>query len=124
DAAPASTVFRSQPKAGRISGFDFYRDPLNSDQPFTKFEDVLKKESANKAAVMKAQRALLDSRYNLTPKLDPEAKMSRGKPLPVGPTAKLAQGTTWDQLGQLPPDNIRQRNLFAYRSLHHPLQTN
>jgi len=124
DAAPASTVFRSQPKAGRITGFDFYRDPLNSDQPFTKFEDVFKKESANKAAVMKAQRTLLESRYNLAPKLDPEAKMSRGKPLPVGPTAKLAQGMTWDQLGQLRPDDIRQRNVFPYRSLPHPLQVN
>jgi len=60
----------------------------------------------------------------LAPKLDPEAKMSRGKPLPVGPTAKLAQGMTWDQLGQLRPDDIRQRNLFPYRSLPHPLQVN
>jgi hypothetical protein len=94
------------------------------DQPFTKFEDVFRKESANKAAVMKAQRALLESRYNLAPRLDPEAKMSRGKPLPVGPTAKLAQGVTWDQLGQLRPDDIRQRNLFPYRSLPQPLQVN
>jgi cytochrome c peroxidase len=50
--------------------------------------------------------------------------MSRGKPLVVGPTARLAQGTTWDQLGQLRADEILQRNLFPYRSLPHPLQTN
>ncbi len=124
DAQPSSSVFHSQPKGGRVSGFDFYRDPLNSDQPFMKFEDIMKQESANKAAVMKAQQALLESRYNLVPKLDPEAKMSRGKPLPVGPTARLAQGMTWDQLSQLRPDDIRQRNLFPYHSLPHPLQTN
>src|SRR5215813_3179986 len=50
--------------------------------------------------------------------------MSRGKPIPVGPTAKLAQGMTWEQLGQLPPEDIRQRNLFPYRTLPHPLQVN
>ena len=34
---------------------------------------------------MDAQRKLLEKRYNLKPKLDPEVKMSRGKPLCVGP---------------------------------------
>jgi len=36
NAEPSSPVFHSQPKEGRISGFDFYRDPLNAD--FTEFE--------------------------------------------------------------------------------------
>ena len=124
NAEPSSPVFHSQPKAGKNTGFDFYRDSLGADQPFTKFEDVMKKESAGKAGVMKAQRTLLESRYNLTPKLDPEARMARGKPLAVGPTAKLSQGLTWDQLAQLAPDEIRQRNIFPYRSLPHPLQAN
>ena len=30
---------------------------------------------------MAAQRKLLEARYDLTPKPDPKAKMSRGKPL-------------------------------------------
>ena len=34
-----------------------------------------------KPKVMAAQRKLLEARYDLTPKLDPEVKMSRGKPL-------------------------------------------
>jgi cytochrome c peroxidase len=89
-----------------------------------RFEDIMKTESAGKAAVMKAQMALLESRYHLVPKFDPEAKMSRGKQLPVGPTAKLAQNVSWDQLSQLRPDEILQRNLFPYRSLPHPLQAN
>src|SRR6185436_14628585 len=105
---------------GRISGFDFYRDPLNADHPFAKFEDIMKKESAGKPAVMKAQQALLESRYDLVAKLDPTAKMSRGKPLPVGPTARLTAGMTWDQLGQLSPADVRQRGLFPYPSLPHP----
>jgi cytochrome c peroxidase len=124
NAIPASPVVTNQPKSGKVSGFDFYRDPLNSDQPFTKFEDIFRRESANKPSVMKAQMALLESRYDLVPRLDPAARMSRGKPLPVGPTARLAKNITWDQLGQLRPDDIRQRNLFPYRSLPHPLQSN
>jgi cytochrome c peroxidase len=124
NADPSSPVFRNQAKGGRITGFDFYRDPLNSDKAFTRFEDIMKNESANKAAVMKAQTVLLGSRYDLVPKLDPQVKMSRGKPLPVGPTARLMQNLTWEQVGQLPPDDIRQRDLFPYRSLPHPLQVN
>jgi len=124
NADPSSPVFRNQPKGGRITGFDFYRDPLNADQPFAKFEDIMKKESSSKTAVMNAQMGLLQSRYNLVPKLDPEARMSRGKPLPLRPTAKLAQNMTWDQLAQLRPEDIRQRNLFPYLSLPHPLQAN
>src|SRR5215475_15930591 len=50
--------------------------------------------------------------------------MSRGKPLAVGPTAKLAPNLTWDQLAQMPPADIQQRNVFPYRSLPHPLQAN
>jgi cytochrome c peroxidase len=123
-AGPSSPVFRTQPKSGRITGFDFYRDPFNADQPFTRLEEIMKRESENKPAVMKAQRELLESRYNLTPRFDPHVRMSRGKPVPVGPTAKLSQGMTWEQLGQLRPDEIRQRNLFPYRSLPHPLQVN
>ena len=45
---------------------------------------------------MATQRKLLESRYNLEPKLDPVAKMSRGKPLAVGPTAKLPEGMDWE----------------------------
>jgi len=123
-ANPSSPVFRTQPKDGRITGFDFYRDPLNADRPSMTFEEIMKKESANKANVMRAQLQLLELRYNLTPKLDPTAKMSRGKPLAIGPTARLAQGMTWEQMGALRPDDIRSRNIFPYPSLPHPLQSN
>src|SRR5205823_6132179 len=85
-AMPASPVFKTQPKEGQISGFDFYRDPLNADHPFTTFEEIMQKESAGRPAVMAAQRKMLESRYDLTPRPDPQAKMSRGKPIPVGPT--------------------------------------
>jgi cytochrome c peroxidase len=84
----------------------------------------MKALAAAKAGVMDAQRRLLESRYNLQPQLDPSAKMSRGKPLTVGPTAKLAQGMTWERLASLRAEEIRQRDLFPYAALPHPLQTN
>jgi cytochrome c peroxidase len=123
-ANPSSPVFSQQPKQGRITGFDFYRDPLNAEKPNQDPEEIMKQEIANKPKVMAAQQKLLERRYILEPKLDPQAKMSRGKPLPVGPTARLAQGMTWDQLGQLSPDDIKARELFPYPSLPHPLQVN
>ena len=44
--APLTPALKGQPKAGRITGFDFARDPLNADKPFTTFEEVMAKESA------------------------------------------------------------------------------
>jgi hypothetical protein len=52
------------------------------------FEDIYNAGVAGKPIAAARQRQLLESRYNLEPKLDPEAKMSRGKPLPVEPTAR------------------------------------
>lgn len=120
----SSPVFKNQAKEGKISGFDFYRDPLNADRPLMTPDEVMKKEIAAKPSVMENQRKLLESRYNLTPKLDQNAKMSRGKPLPVGPTARLASGMTWDKLGTMTAAAIREQNLFPYPALPHPLQTN
>ncbi|MGI8746522.1 MAG: cytochrome B6 [Bryobacteraceae bacterium] len=120
----SSPVFKGQPKEGRITGFDFYRDPLNADRPNQSPEEIMKKEIANKPTIMEAQRKLLERRYNLDPKLDPQAKMSRGKALAAGPTARLPQGMTWERLAALRADEIKQRDIFPYPSLPHPLQSN
>ncbi|MFO0787843.1 MAG: cytochrome B6 [Pirellulales bacterium] len=122
--APINDALKDQAKAGRITGFDFARDPLNSDKPFTTLEEVMKKESAAKPQVMAAQRKLLESRYNLDPKFDPKVKMSRGKPVPVGPTARLGNGVTFAELAKMSPADIKKRGLFPYPSLPHPLQAN
>jgi cytochrome c peroxidase len=123
-AKSSSSTTNDQPKQGKITGFDFYRDPLNADRPNQPPDEIVQKETASKAAVMAAQRALLERRYNLNPELDPQAKMSRGKPIPVGPTARLAEGVTWQQLAELSPANIKTRGIFPYPSLPHPLQSN
>jgi cytochrome c peroxidase len=122
--APIDAALKNQAKEGRITGFDFARDPLNADKPFTTFEEVIQKESAARAAVTAAQRQLLESRYVLQPRFDRQAKMSRGKPVPMGPTARLQEGITLEQLARLGPQEIKSRNLFPYPSLPHPLHAN
>jgi len=122
--APLTGALKSQPQEGRVLGFDFYRDPLNAPEPFTNPADIMKKEIAAKPKVMADQRKLLEARYDLEPKLDPEAKMSRGKPLVVGPTARLAEGVTWDSLAEMAPADMRAKGAFPYPSLPHPLHAN
>lgn len=122
--APVSPALKSQPNEGRVLGFDFSRDPYGADKPFRTGEEVKAKESAAKAGVMEAQRKYLESRFDLKPKFDPEAKMSRGKPVPVGPTAKLAEGMTFERLGGLSPEEIKRRGVFPYPALPHPLHAN
>jgi cytochrome c peroxidase len=121
NAQPSSPALKAQPEEGKTSGFDFYRDPLNSDKPYANPNAIMQQLIANKPKVMALQRQVLESRYNLNPKLDPEAKMSRGKPLPVGPTARLKSGLSWAQISQMTPDQIKQQDGFPYPSLPHPL---
>jgi cytochrome c peroxidase len=123
-AEPSSPVFAAQPKQGKITGFDFYRDPLGAEKPLQDPDEIMKQLSAGKPKVMADQRRLLEQRYDLTPRFDSDVKMSRGKPLPVGPTARLAEGVTWENLGGMKPEQIRTKHAFPYPSLPHPLQTN
>ncbi|MBY0514591.1 MAG: cytochrome B6 [Gemmataceae bacterium] len=122
--APLTPALKDQPKEGRILGFEFSRDPLNAPKPFTTFAEVMKMESEAKPKVMDAQRKLLEARYDLTPKPDLHVTMSRGKPLCVGPTARLAKGMTWDQLAGMSPADVKKAGAFPYPSLPHPLHTN
>src|SRR3954452_13249550 len=119
-----SSVFQTQPKQGKVAGFDFARDPLNADRPMQKPEEIMQKEMAAKPGVMAAQRKLLEQRYILEPKFDPQIKMSRGKPVPIGTTARLTTGVSWQQIGEMRPEEIQQRGIFPYPSLPHPLQSN
>ena len=124
NAKPNSPATKPQPKEGKITGFDFVRDPLNADRPGLTLDEIMAKESAAKPKVMADQKALLERRYDLAPRLDPSVKMSRGKPLCVGPTARLTDGVTWDRLGDMSPDVIKERGVFPYPALPHPLQVN
>ncbi len=119
--APSSSrALAGQPDKGMFLGFDFARDPLGSKKPMMTFEEIMKADVEAKPKVMALQHKLLAGRYNLKPKFDPEATMSRGKPLCVGPTALLAEGQTWEKLGDMSPGAIRKEGAFPYPALPHP----
>jgi cytochrome c peroxidase len=122
-AVPASQALAGQPEEGKVLGFDFYRDPLNVKQPMQTLDEVMQADVAAKPQVMATQRQLLERRYNLQPQLDTQVTMSRGKPIPIGPTARLPQGRTWEALATMTPDAIQQANAFPYPALPHPKQT-
>lgn len=80
------------------------------------FDQIKAARMAVKAARARAHADLLSSRYVLDAKTDPVVRMSGGKPIPVGPTAKIAGGT-WEQLGQMTPEQVRDQGLFPYKPL-------
>jgi len=91
--------------------------PTNQDVTFAQIKAA---RLAVKAERSKAHTELLSSRYDLKASAG-EAKMSGGKPVPEGPTARLA-GVTWDQLGKMTPDQVREKGLFPYQPLPFPDQ--
>jgi cytochrome c peroxidase len=120
--APPAAATETQPDKGQGLGFDFARDPFNAKRPMQSADEIMQADIAEKPAVTAAQRQLLESRYDLTPRLDAAAKMARGKSLAVGPTARLASGLTWERLAGLSPDETRTRKAFPYPGLPHPKQ--
>jgi cytochrome c peroxidase len=121
--APASSpAFRDQPDLGEMKGFDFARDLLNAKFPMQSPEEIMKQDIAARPLVATNQQRLLAQRYDLAPHFDPVLKMTRGKSIVVGPTARLKAGLSWDRLAALSSDEILARNIFPYPSLPHPKQ--
>ena len=83
------------------------------------FDVVRARDKAAKPRVMAAHQKLLEDRYDLRRRVDESVRMTRGKPIPVGPTARLKTGVTWEQLGRMTPDEIRDKGLFPYLPLPH-----
>jgi len=83
------------------------------------FASVRERDIGEKPDVISKHMALLNERYDLSGRTDPDARMSGGKPLPIGPTAKLRSGLTWDSLGTMPPDEIKNLGMFPYPPLPH-----
>jgi cytochrome c peroxidase len=83
------------------------------------FEVVRARDKAAKSRVMAEHQKLLEDRYDLRRHVDENVRMTRGKPIPVGPTARLKNGVTWEQLGHMSPDEIREKGLFPYLPLPH-----
>ena len=86
------------------------------------FQAMMARDKADKPGVMARQKEVLESRYDLGSKPDNKVRMSRGKPIQVGPAAKLPQGMTWEKLAGMPPDEVREKGLFpkGFLPLPHP----
>ena len=86
------------------------------------FRTVFARMTAAKAAVMARQMALLNVRYDLGDRPAAGVTMSRGKPVQDGVRVKLPAGTTWEQLANATPDQIRERSAFpaGFMPLPHP----
>jgi len=92
--------------------------PVNEDD----FRTVLARMRAAKAGIEKRQQELLAARYDLGDRPVPGATMSRGKAIQGGVRAKLPAGVTWESLGGMTPDEIRDKSVFpgGFMPLPHP----
>ncbi len=83
---------------------------------------VMAKDKADRPGVMARQQKLLEERYDLTPHPDATLRMTRGKPVQVGPTVRLGDGATWKSLAQMSPEDIRDQGAFpkGFLPLPHP----
>lgn len=80
------------------------------------FEQIKASRMAVKSERAGKHLAVLNARYDLEKRRDSAILMSGGKPIPVGPTARL-QGITWEHLNTLTPEQIKEQGLFPYKPL-------
>ena len=105
-------------------------DPLPPDTtyrplPTLPFSAVKQADEQQKPAVMQRQTALLNERYDLSNRPVPGAMMSGGrKPVQGGVRAKLPAGATWDGLGGMSPQEVKDKGLFpeGFKPLPHVKQ--
>jgi cytochrome c peroxidase len=114
-----SKADEDKPKDATPSSYDQIAPVLLGKESF---QAVMARDKADKDSVMARQKKLLEERYDLTPRPDKKVTMSRGKPIQVGPTAKLPEGVTWETLAGMTSEAIRESGLFpkGFLPLPHP----
>jgi cytochrome c peroxidase len=81
--------------------------------PTLPFNSVKALDEAAKPAILARQKALLNQRYDLSDRPLHGAMMSAGrKPVQAGVRVKLPSGVSWEALGAMSPEDIKQRNLL------------
>jgi hypothetical protein len=89
--------------------------------PFAEWRAKMEKQ---RPAVDRAAHNVLESRFRFDCVIDKQATMSRGKPLPIGPTGRLPKGVdSWEQYAALAPEAIRKGDAFPWKPLDHPLHS-
>lgn len=91
-----------------------------------RFEQWVEFHRKQKPKLMNDIRNYMDSRYDFSGTAIPNQMMSGNrKSIMAGPVARLPRGVqTFEDLDQFTPEEIRSRDLFPYKPLAHPLQTN
>jgi len=117
-------------KKGMRTPFDLWRyygrDQSSFGSPLMpmRFEQWLEFHRKQKPKLMADVHKYMDSRFDFSGTPIPDQVMSGGKPIMQGPVARLPGGIdTYEQLAELGPEVIRQRDLFPYKPLAHPLQS-
>jgi len=88
-----------------------------------RFDQWLSYHRKQKPALMRDVYAYMDSRYDFDRGAIPGAFMSGGKPIMAGPIARLKGVASFEALAKLSPEEIRERDLFPYKPLAHPIQS-
>ncbi|OWW24927.1 cytochrome C [Zobellia sp. OII3] len=116
-------------KDGERTPFDLWRyggkDKTSFMQPDLpmEWEEWLEFHKKQKPELMADIRDYMNSRYNFTNESYEGKFMSGGrKPIMKGPVSRLPKGIgSFEELAQLSPDEIKERDLFPFKPLAHPL---
>jgi cytochrome c peroxidase len=86
------------------------------------FKTIMARMKAAKPEVMQRQQKLLEERYDLDDRPAPGVKMANGKAVQGGVRVKLPPGTTWQQLADMTPEQIKDKGLWpnGFLPLPHP----
>ncbi len=86
------------------------------------FAATMARMKAEKPGIVQRQMQLLEQRYDISNNPAPGVTMSRGKSVQQGVRVKLPTGMTWQQLAEMTPDQIRDKDLFpeGFYPLPHP----
>ena len=76
-----------------------------------------------KPRVMKDINTYMASRFDFNNSVIPGQFMSGGKPIMKGPVAKLPDNLRFEALTKMSAEEIKQKDLFPYKPLAHPIQS-
>ncbi len=76
------------------------------------FAAVKARMQSQKAEIMKRHKELLEERYDLSNRPVQGVAMSKGKAIQEGVRVKIPTGVTWEQLADMSPEEIREKDLF------------
>jgi cytochrome c peroxidase len=88
------------------------------------FDEFMAEAIAAKPAIEQRQQDLLDMRYDLSDRPSSRCQKFNGKPAQDGPRTLLPPGTTFRQLANMTPDEIKAADVFpaGFFPLPHPNQ--